>query len=140
MLAQELKALSGRANNHELRKFGKTLGIFFALVAAFLFWKESDFAQLFAIVAAIFLILAFIGPLVLKPVYLLWMGFATIMGFFMTRVILLLLYSIVFVPAGLAIRLLGKDPLNQRIDPGATSYWIMRERKAFVPESAEKQY
>lgn len=140
MFVQELKHLTSLCTRKELRKFGITLGVFFALVTALLVWRESALVLHFAVVSGLFLVVGLTIPMALKPVYLVWMGFATIMGFFMTRVILVLVYGLAFIPAGVIARLLGKDLLKERFDPQAASYWVKRERRPFVPEAAEKQY
>jgi hypothetical protein len=45
-------------------------------------------------------------------------------------VVLALLFFIVVTPLGLALRLLGKDPLLLRRPPGAQSYWSEVRRKS----------
>lgn len=44
-------------------------------------------------------------------------------GFVVSHVMLLILYYLVLTPIGLVLRLLGKDPLGKRPDPGASTYW-----------------
>jgi hypothetical protein len=140
MIKQEIQNLKSMCSPKELRKFGFTIGIFLAIVAGFLLWKEKPAAEIFAYIAGTFLVAGLLAPPVLKPIYLGWMSFAVVMGFFMTKVILILLFSLAFVPVGIVIRVLGKDPLKQKIDKQAASYWEKRERKPFEPASAENQY
>ncbi|MFQ5628521.1 MAG: SxtJ family membrane protein [bacterium] len=140
MINQEIQSLKARCTPKELRKFGLTIGIFLGVVAGFLFWKEKPAAEYLAYIAGAFLLAGLFVPMVLKPIFLGWMSFAVVMGFFMTKVILFLLFSLVFAPAGLVIRILGKDPLHQKIDRQKESYWIKRDRKPFDPASAENQY
>lgn len=140
MIREEIKALQARTNKAELRKFGRTMGIFFALVAAFLYWRESSATVYVAGVAAAFLLFGLVLPAILRPVYIGWMSFAIVMGFYMSRLILTLLFYLVLTPMGFFMRVTGKDPLNERIDKGASSYWTRRERKPFDPVTAEKQY
>ena len=47
-------------------------------------------------------------------------------GFVVSHVVLALVYYLVLTPIGLAMRLLGRDPLNRRFDPKAASYWTAR--------------
>lgn len=68
------------------------------------------------------------------------MSSAAVMGFVMSRIIMTLLYVVVFTLVGLVIRLLGKDPLNQKLDHQAKSYWRNRDRKQFDPKSVENQF
>ena len=87
-----------------------------------------------------FLFFGLVFPLILKPIYILWMSFAVVMGFIVSHIILSLIFGLVFTPAGLLIRLLRKDPLDEKINPQAESYWIKRERKPFDPHTIERQY
>ena len=53
--------------------------------------------------------------------------FSTWAGFWssqiVARVALVLLFVVVIAPAGIILRLLGKDPLSLKRSPAATSYW-----------------
>ncbi len=140
MLLEEIKHIALQSTTKQLREFGITMGIVIGLVGGFLYWKGYSAWQTVAIVAAVFAVAGLIAPVVLKPLYRVWMSFAVVMGFVMTRVILTLLFSIVFVPVGLAIRILRTDPLDERIDPDAKSYWHKRDASEFDPRSAAKQY
>ena len=85
-------------------------------------------------------VLGLTTPVVLKPVYRVWMALAVVLGFVMTRVILTVVYYLVMTPIGLVMRLLGKDPLDRRPDPGAASYWIEKTYPDDSKERLEKYY
>ncbi|HHL71593.1 MAG TPA: hypothetical protein ENJ29_03690 [Bacteroidetes bacterium] len=140
MLLQEIKHIALQSTTKQLREFGITMGVVIGLVSAYLYWSGNAAWQTVAAVAGVFAAVGLVLPVVLKPLYSLWMSFAVVMGFVMTRVILTLLFSIVFVPVGLMIRLLRKDPLNERIEPSAKTYWHKRDPSEFDPRSAAKQY
>ncbi|MFQ5641391.1 MAG: SxtJ family membrane protein [bacterium] len=140
MLLDEIKSVLSNAHKTELRKFGLTLGVFFSIVAGVLLWKESDTYRVLAVISGVFMAAGFLLPIALKPVYVVWMSFAVAMGFIMTRLILTLLYSLVFTPAGLVMRLLGKDPLSEAIESERESYWLPREKGKFTPQSVERQF
>ena len=63
------------------------------------------------------------------------MALAVLMGFIMTRILLTLIFVLLFIPTGLLMRLFGRDPLRRKLDPDAKSYWI---RKQYDPESRER--
>jgi hypothetical protein len=67
------------------------------------------------------------------------MSFALVLGSVMSRVILTLVYLIVFMPVGIVMRIFKKDPLNRVIRTDQKSYWVKRA-KPFDPELLEKQY
>ncbi len=79
-------------------------------------------------------------PTALTPIYKGWMGLATIMGWFMTRVILGVLFYLVITPVGLISKIMGKDFLDLKINRAQKSYWKRREPKAFEKESCENQF
>ena len=62
------------------------------------------------------------------------------LGWFMTRVILGLVFLLVFSPAGLIMRLLGRDPLKLRFDRRAASYWESRAEQDRSPERMERMF
>ena len=95
MFIDEIKSVIASTNKRELRKFGITIGIFLFVVAAFLlFWKEKTYAEYVAYSGAVILILGLAFTIVLKPIYIVWMSFAVIMVFFMTRVILTSIFGL----------------------------------------------
>ena len=88
----------------------------------------------------VFLSLAFICPLLLKPVQKLWMSLAVLLGWFMTRVILIILFYLVVTPIALLARLCGKYFLNTKLDRNAKSYWITRKAATSDKKSYENQF
>jgi hypothetical protein len=140
MLLDEFKAVLGRSQKREWRKFGITMGIFFGVIAGFLFWRGKVSAEYIGIIAGLFLLGGLLLPVVLKPVYIGWMTLATLIGFIMSRLILTLLFTLVFTPVGLVMRILGKDTLSEKIEPECNSYWIKREPDSFDPKTIENQY
>jgi hypothetical protein len=69
------------------------------------------------------------------------MTLALILGWIMTRIILSILFFILFVPIGWIARIFGKDFLDQKFDPSANSYWILRDStKPEIKEAFEKQF
>ncbi len=140
MLKEEIKAVRNISDKNELKKFGYVIGVALGLLALLLFWKDKSPAIYFAYIGGSIFFLGIVYPISLKPLYISWMSFAVVLGFIMTRLILSLLFILIFTPAGIVIRLLGKDPLNQKIEKQKSSYWIKRDRNPYDPDSTEKQY
>ena len=140
MLVEEIRKIIQISSKRELRKFGFTVGIFISIIAVVLLLTLSDLGIYFLISGITLLLLAILSPILLKPLFLIWMSLALIIGYIMTRVMLSLIYILIFTPVGLVIRLLRKDPLKEKFHPHATTYWIPKERKKFSPENAEKQF
>ena len=135
---EEIKNI--KSEKSYLRNFGITVGIILLIISGFLFWKENESFQIFLIVGVTFLLTAVAIPVFLKPVYVPWMAFAHILGWFMTRVILSLLFYVVFTSIGLTLRFFGKQFLELRWDKSKESYWNFRTNEHLKKENYEKQF
>ncbi len=93
----------------------------------------------FSIVALVFIILGILFPLSLKPIYLIWMIFAVLLGWLMTRIILTLLFYIILTPIGLVTKLLGEDFLSLK-NKRDNSYWNNRDIQADLNKNYKKQF
>jgi hypothetical protein len=129
-----------RRQRRKRRNFGLTVGIAFGVLAGLLFWRDKAHYVYFAVISAVFLGLGLLVPIVLRPVEKVWMTVAGAMGWFMTRVLLTIMFFTVFTPIGLIARLFGKDFLSLRTDESVTSYWIYREARDLTKEDYEKQF
>ena len=119
-----------KTGKKDIRSFGITIGIIFLIIAWFLFYKEMESFQIFIYLAGIFIGLGFILPIVLKPIYMVWMIFATILGWIMTRVIITILFYFILTPIGLIFRLFGKQFLDLAMNNRIDSYWHYRSKQA----------
>ena len=137
-MLEEIKNIKNEKS--DLRNFGIIIGIVLLIISGFLFWKEKDSFQLFIAIGITLFLTAIAIPAVLKPVYWIWMIFAIILGWFMTRVILSLLFYIIFTSIGLTLRLFGKQFLELRWDKSKESYWNFRTNEHLKKENYEKQF
>ena len=119
-MLEEIKLI--KTETKDLRSFGITFGIIFLIIAGFLFYIENESFQLFIVISSAFIIFGFLFPITLKPIYISWMSFAIILGWFMTRFILSLLFYLIVTPIGLITRVLGKDFLELK-EASDGSYW-----------------
>ena len=138
MLREEFKSIP--RTERDVRKFGLVIGAVLLLLAFFLFWKEKPSAVYVALASMLFAGATQIRPRLMRPIYLAWMSFAVVMGFLMTRVILTALYFGMFTPIALALKIFGKDPLHERMDRNAPTYWIKRTRETYEPQSSERMF
>jgi hypothetical protein len=79
-------------------------------------------------------------PKALLPLYRGWMYVATGVGWFNTRLLLGLIFFLLFLPLGLVFRVLGKDPLARKVDGKRESYWNTRESPPLDPKNYERQF
>jgi len=134
---EEIKNIKTR--KEDLKSFGYTMGIILAIVSLALFYYNNYLYQNLTIIAAVFVGLGLVLPLLLKPVYVLWMIFAVIIGWIMTRVILCIVFYIIITPISLITRLLGEDFLNLR-KAEVDSYWNYRDSLEELNQNYEKQF
>ena len=129
-----------KSGKKELRQFGVTLGIVLGLLGGLFLLRQKDCYFYFFIFSAVFLFLCLIAPIVLKPVQKVWMSLAIIIGWFVTRAILTVLFYLVVTPIGILARLVGKDFLDIKFDRNTDSYWLAREPAKFDKRSYENQF
>ena len=115
------------ATPKEVRKFGIMFSVLALGLAAFFVYKENTLWMFFLGGSVFFILTGLWVYRILKPIYVGWMTFAFALGWVNTRIILGLVFYLVFAPAGLILRLLGKDPLGLRADRQAGTYWVKRK-------------
>ena len=136
-MIEEIKNIPN--SNKDIKSFGITIGIILFIISGLLMYYGNYFYQPIAIVASTFIILGFILPIFLKPIYFVWMIFAAILGWIMTRVILSLVFYLILTPIGLITRLLGEDFLKlKKVD--SESYWNSRDTNYESNQDYEKQF
>ncbi len=138
MLIEEIKNI--KSGKKELRQFGITIGIVLGLLGAWLLWRDRDGGYFSLIIATLFLALGLILPNLLKPLQKLWMTLAALLGWLMTRIILIILFYLVVTPIGLLAKICGKDFLNRKFSKTAQSYWIPRKAATSDKKIYENQF
>lgn len=68
-------------------------------------------------------------PELLRPVYRAWISLGHALGAVSSRIVLTVLFFVIFLPAGVAMRLLGRDPLNRRFDRDLETYMSASEAR-----------
>lgn len=116
----------GRKTTVELRKFGFVMAGAFALLSAWLWYKESFYPYTLGL-AVFFAVSGLLVPTILRPVEFVWMKLALVLGAIMTRVILTLTFLLAVTPLGILMRLSGRDPMNLKAR-NRDSHWIEADR------------
>ena len=108
------------------RKFGLTTGAMlvglFGLLIPWLF--SLDYPRWPWLLAALLVTSALLAPRALRPVHTGWMKFGQVMNWINTRLILGVLFYGIFLPFGLGMRLLGKDPMHRKLDDRVSTYRV----------------
>ena len=73
----------------------------------------------------------------LSSFYRVWVKFGEVIGGVISKVIMMILFYVMFTPISFVLKLLGKDLLNKKIDKNASTYWVTRETQ---PGSLKNQY
>ena len=128
-----------KSSRKDLKNFGFTIGFILIVIGVFLFVKEKDLFIYFFSIGSILIILGGIAPVILKPFYKIWMIFAVIIGWIMTRVILSVLFFSIITTIGIFTRLIGKDFLNLK-SKNNESYWNIRNKEYELNQDYEKQF
>lgn len=75
-----------------------------------------------------------------KKIYDYWMLFAKALGWVNTRILLSLMYFVIFTPFRIISVVIGKDMLDRKIEKDKDSYWQRREVKIFKKELYRRQF
>jgi hypothetical protein len=132
--------LSAHVSPAELRKFGLIVGGMFAGLFGVLFpWIRHAHVPLWPWLLAMVLIAsALIAPQLLRYPYIVWERIGKALGWVNSRIILNVLFFLVFAPAGIVARLFKWDPLKREFEPNASSYRIISKRQTIT--EMEKPY
>lgn len=108
-----------------------------ALIVAYL-WRADQTVLMSALgVAGVLALVSLAMPSLLRPLNIAWMKFALLLSKVMNPIVMMVLFLIAIVPAGLIMQT-RYDPLRRRRKADAKSYWI--ERKKDVPASMTNQF
>jgi Saxitoxin biosynthesis operon protein SxtJ len=111
----------------QLRSFSFLVGTVFVVLGLWPFIIRGQSMRLWALILAGLLIIpGAVWPTALKPVYRVWMTVGHTLGWVNTRIILAVIFYVIFAPVAIVMRLLRNDPLRRKLDPTADTYRIRR--------------
>lgn len=122
-----------------LRKFGLTIGILLILIGIFFIWKLgiNIFLIIFSFLGFLLFLFGIINPKSLSFIYKYWMIFSLILGWFVSRIILTILFYLIITPIGIVTKILGKDFLRISDKTKLNSFWILKDNST---KNIEKMY
>lgn len=135
---EEIKSI--KTGKIELRKFGMMIGIILCFISGYLIWRNNENYYYCVVISVFFLVTGFIFPDVLRPIYKIWMSFAVLMGYVMTRVILIFLFYVICTPVAFLARILGNKFLELELFKSDASYWKSRDGLYSDNEQLKKQF
>tara|TARA_B100001250_G_scaffold412383_1_gene443439 strand:- start:1065 stop:1469 length:405 start_codon:yes stop_codon:yes gene_type:complete len=134
MIINEIKNI--RSEDSDILKFSYIISFILCGVAGYLFYNGVKGSNSILIIAFVLFFLGRMAPATIRPVYMLWMLLATLLGWVMTRLILSLLFYVIIFPIGLLLKIYGRTT-NKKSDK---SYWNVIEKKLDNKNHLEKQY
>jgi hypothetical protein len=124
----------------QARKSALVVAAVLLLIAAWnLYRGRTTVVVIFGSISAALIIAGLFVPAAARAFHKAWMKFAVALGHVNSRVLLTLMYYLVFTPYGLVSRLVGRDPLRRRGARGE-SYWTERKRTRQEREQFERLF
>jgi len=136
----EIVSRSDAAPQASERSFGIVFTVVFTLIGLAPLLSDGGIRIWALAIAALFLILAFTAPKVLKPLNRAWMALGNLLHKVVSPLVLGLLFLVAVVPTGLFLRLARKDPLRLKFDRSAKTYWLDRAPPGPPPGSLKNQF
>lgn len=135
-----LKKDPKQVTSGEARKTALIVAGVLAVIAVFLLYRgrATNAWIVGGLALALVLVGLFVPPLA-KLFHRIWMWIAVKLGWINSRILLTLVYFLMFVPYKLVSRLVGRDPLFLR-QPAGESYWHKREKTHQEPEQFERLF
>ncbi|RJO65079.1 MAG: hypothetical protein C4523_16860 [Myxococcales bacterium] len=124
----------------KLRHFAIGIIVIGGALAALMAWRDHTIALYIFGLLALWGVLGAAVPVAISPLFIALTYIGLALGWVNTRLILGLLYFLVFTPLGLLFRLIGKDPLNRRIEKNAGTYWQDVSGRPYDTKHFEKQF
>ncbi len=125
-----LVELNWRSSSRDLRLFAVAQFV----LAAQLIWMASrgtgwtTFTACLLAASGLGAIIGLYSPQAVRPVYVVWMLLTFPIGWVLSHLVLALVYYGVVTPIGLILRICGRDSLQLRQNPTATTYWNERNQ------------
>jgi len=117
-----------KPSNIELKNFGLILGTGLVIIFGLFFpWVIGmSFPNTYPLWPWYCLLtlapISLLAPQTLIHLYYLWMRIGIVLGWFNTRVILGIIFFLLFVPIGILMRIVKYDPMNKQFDDESLSY------------------
>ena len=114
------------ANKTVLRKFGITMGLVFVVISCVLA-QHCRYGSAISgfVISLIFFTAGIFAPSPLRYLYIAWMYFAFALAWINTKIILIFIFYIIFVPLGLFMKLLKIDLLERKNKEN--TYWKQKD-------------
>ncbi len=125
--------MNSKNNN---KNFGILFFFVFLTIAVWPILKNDPIRIWSLIIGLIFLLIAFVKPILLKPLYSKWIKLGELLGKIIAPAVMFLIFFLFITPLSFLVKIFGKDLLNLRFNK-SKSYWIKKKDDFF---SMKKQF
>ena len=133
-------AKSSEVTNAQARKSVLIVAIVLLLLAAWNFYRgRITVAEVLGGISVFLILMAALVPAAARGFHVLWMKLAGVLGYVNSRILLSLVFYLLFFPYNILARVIGRDPLNRR-KQGSESYWIPRKVTRQTKEQFERLF
>jgi Saxitoxin biosynthesis operon protein SxtJ len=113
-------------SRRELRQFAAIWFPVFAFIVGWFAWKATANLTVVAAICSLAVLLSVLGYFAPGLMRYVFVGFnlaAYPIGWLIGHVLLGVIYYLVVTPIGLALRVMGRDPIQRSLDRSCTTYW-----------------
>jgi hypothetical protein len=127
-------------SKRKLKQFAYLVGSILLVISVWYYYKHAnrDWSYITGIIAIILIILGIIKVELLKGLYKIWMGIAFFLGWFVSRMLISIIFYLALTPISLLGRLFRKKWMDIDFTKKSDSYWIKRDEDKTV--DYEKMY
>lgn len=122
------------------RSFGLVFAAVFLIVALFPLTRDGSVRIWALAVAGAFALVAFAAPDLLRPLNKLWFRVGLVLNKIVSPIVMGIIFFLTVTPIALITRVRNGDPLKQKLDPDAETYWIAVDPEHAAHSSMKKQY
>ena len=128
-----------KKSDRDLKNFGLIWAVIFLIIAFLPFFKAHEIRFWALYTSLSFIAISLIYPNFYQQIYFYqgWIKFGNLIGKINSKIIILILFYVIFMPIGIILKILRKDLLRKKIDKLSTSYFIDRELQ---PQNMKNQF
>lgn len=99
--------------------------LIFCAIFSVLSWRHFPSTSSYVLMGVVLVLLPLItfSPLLLLPIFKVWLRVAKAIGWFNTQIILTFIFIMIFIPFGLLINLFRKDTMRRKLLKAEETYW-----------------
>jgi hypothetical protein len=113
----------------ELLWFGPLFALFVGIIGTILYRRLGLPFAAYGLwtFSGVLIIVYYLLPAIQTPTYRAWIYAVMPIGWVVSHVVIFIAYYFVVTPIGLAMKVVGYDPMQRQFDRSAETYWVKRE-------------